>query len=235
MRNLKKRSYQPEWMDNLQSGGLEIQQTLRELEFINRWLGGNRVTLTGLNLLLKKKKPEGTLQITDLGCGSGDMMRLVARWGKKKGYDLQLTGVDANENIIAYARQKSEGFSQLHWWVCNVFADEFASQKFDVAMCTLFTHHFTNEQLIQLLGTLRKNARQGIVINDLHRHPLAYYSIKWLTAVFSKSPMVKNDAPISVARSFSRAELTHLLHQAGWSRVDIRWKWAFRWQVVAWV
>ena len=72
-----------------------------------------------------------------------------------------------------------------------------------------------------------------MVINDLHRHPLAYYSIRLLTQLFSKSPMVKNDGPLSVLRSFQRKELSYLIKTTGFHSFEIEWKWAFRWRVIA--
>jgi hypothetical protein len=86
--------------------------------------------------------------------------------------------------------------------------------------------------LVLLLKAMKEKARLGIVINDLHRHRLAYYSIKWLTTLFSRSSMVKNDAPLSVLRSFSKADWERILDGAGIERYRIRWFWAFRWQVI---
>ncbi len=79
---------------------------------------------------------------------------------------------------------------------------------------------------------MRSKARTGFFINDLHRHPLAYYSIRWLTGLFSRSYLVKNDAPLSVRRGFSRSELKSLLEAAGITNYSIRWRWAFRWLVI---
>jgi hypothetical protein len=99
----------------------------------------------------------------------------------------------------------------------------------------LFTHHFTDEELVQLFQGLKQKVRLAIVINDLHRHPLAYYSIKWLTGWFSKSPMVKNDAALSVLRSFRRNDWESIFQQAGLTEYSIRWRWAFRWQICVYV
>jgi hypothetical protein len=102
----------------------------------------------------------------------------------------------------------------------------------DIITCTLFTHHFTDEELLKLFSSFLKKARLGIVINDLHRHRLAYFSIKALTRLFSKSPMVQNDGPLSVLRSFSKKDFISVLAQAGIKNSQIKWFWAFRWQVV---
>ena len=80
--------------------------------------------------------------------------------------------------------------------------------------------------------SFKQQARLGIIVNDIHRHPLAYYSIKWLTGLFSKSAMVKFDAPLSVLRAFTRKELEQILLKAEIEHYELSWKWAFRWQLV---
>ncbi|WP_431211923.1 hypothetical protein ACQ86N_40085 [Puia sp. P3] len=77
-----------------------------------------------------------------------------------------------------------------------------------------------------------RNAGTGWFINDLHRHPLAWGSIRLLTRLFSGSYLVKNDAPLSVLRGFSRSEWQRILQAAGIGGYTLRWKWAFRWLVV---
>ncbi|MFN3839256.1 MAG: methyltransferase domain-containing protein [Cyclobacteriaceae bacterium] len=225
------RSDEPEIMDNLSCSGEVVDQTLRELEFINKWLGGNSITLNGINALLKSVG-NNSIHIADLGCGSGDILKLIARSLQSKNIHARLTGIDANPNIIAYAQKHCAGSASIQFLTENILADEFRSRKFDVIVATLFFHHFTSDQLISILKQLNQQVRVGMVINDLHRHPLAYYSIKLLTKLFSKSSMVKYDAPLSVLRGFTRNELVYILQKAGITRFTLTWKWAFRWQVV---
>ncbi|HYG19172.1 MAG TPA: SAM-dependent methyltransferase, partial [Ohtaekwangia sp.] len=141
---------------------------------------------------------------------------------------------DANPHIIGFARQKTAGNPRLRFEAVDIFSDRFKAFQFDVVIGTLFYHHFTTEQLVAFFQSLRRQTSIGIVINDIHRHPLAYYSIMFLTRWLSRSAMVKSDAPISVLRAFRKEELLHILAQAGYSKYDIQWRWAFRWQAVAW-
>jgi len=231
MPDLSKRSEAIEIMDDLNCSGPVIAQTLQELEFINKWLGGNAITLNGLNKVLATcSKPE--LKIADLGCGGGDMLLLISQQLKKKNITGQLIGIDANPNIIAYAREHTASDKSITYKALNIFSEEFQRERFDIVFATLFFHHFTRGQLIDLFTHLKNVTSCGIVINDLHRHFLAYHSIKLLTSLFSKSDMVKNDAPVSVHRGFSRAELKEILHEAGITNYTLAWKWAFRWQLV---
>jgi 2-polyprenyl-3-methyl-5-hydroxy-6-metoxy-1,4-benzoquinol methylase len=225
------RSYQIEIMDDLEQGGEIINQTLRELEIINRLLGGNKVTINGISTLLKNR-PRRDITIADLGCGGGDILKLVANWGRKNKINMQLTGIDANPNIVIYAEKNSKEYPEINYQAINIFSPDFQKQKFDIVLATLFTHHFTNEELTNILHSLKNQTRIGIVINDLHRHWFAYHSIKWLTHFFSNSSMVKSDAPTSVLRAFHKNELKAILEKAGITDYTLRWQWAFRWELI---
>lgn len=231
MPDLSKRSDAIEIMDDLNCSGPVVSQTLRELEFINQWLGGNAVTLNGLNKVLSRcSRPK--LKIGDLGCGGGDMLMLISQQLKKKNITGDLLGIDANPNIIAYAEQRTKSEASIHYKALNIFSEEFRKENFDLVFATLFFHHFTRKELVELFSHLKHVTSCGIVVNDLHRHPLAYHSIKFLTRMFSKSDMVKNDAPVSVHRGFLRNELTEILSAAGITNYTLSWKWAFRWQLI---
>ena len=225
------RSGEIEIMDDLNCNGEVVDQTLRELEFINRTLGGNQITVSGIRSLIKGNTTS-VLEIVDLGCGGGDMLALLAKEFSKKNIQPNFLGIDANPSIIDYARRNNQGFHNIKFETVNIFSQEFQSKKIDIAIATLFFHHFTSDQLINFFKELYSQVKIGIVINDLHRHPLAFYSIKLLTKLFSKSAMVKFDAPLSVLRGFSRKEMEDILDQVGIKNYSLRWRWAFRWQVI---
>ncbi|MBL3654695.1 methyltransferase domain-containing protein [Fulvivirga sediminis] len=227
------RSNEPELMDDLNSSGQVIDQTLKELEVINKWLGGNYVTTNGISKLASnRKQTDSPLIIVDLGCGSGDMLKRIARWGRKTKLKLQLIGIDANPNIIEWAKNNSKDYDEISYKCLNIFSDEFKNIKCDFITATLFTHHFTDKELIQLLKQFRHQAKLGVVINDLHRHWFAFHSIKILTSVFSKSAMVKYDAALSVLRSFRKKDLQKILNESGCTQYSLKWLWAFRWQLI---
>lgn len=232
MPDFSNRSSLVEIMDDLQCDGEVVHQTLRELEFINKWLGGNAVTIAGVEELLNETSPTKTISIADLGCGGGDMLRLLYHWAKRNKVNVRLVGIDANPNIIAFARNNVRDIPGIEFFTQDIFSEEFSKQKFDIIIGTLFYHHFSQENLIHFFRQLSKQVEIGIVINDIHRHPLAYYAIRLLTALFSKSAMVKFDAPLSVLRAFKRNELRKILEGAAVKNFSLKWRWAFRWQVV---
>jgi 2-polyprenyl-3-methyl-5-hydroxy-6-metoxy-1,4-benzoquinol methylase len=232
MPNFSARSTETEIMDDLLCAGEVVHQTLRELEFINKWLGGNAVTITALERLLKAHPSNETITIVDLGCGGGDVLRIIHRWAVRRGLSVKLVGIDANPHIIAFARKNLWDLAEIEFLAMDIFSEEFKNLRFDVVLGTLFYHHFTDDQLSAFFKNLRNQARKGIIINDIHRHPLAYYSIKWLTTLFSRSSMVRFDAPLSVLRAFRKGEVIKILKNAGIEDFEVQWKWAFRWRVI---
>jgi 2-polyprenyl-3-methyl-5-hydroxy-6-metoxy-1,4-benzoquinol methylase len=172
------------------------------------------------------------IKIMDIGCGSGDMLKRIAVWRQQKKINVELLGIDANPAIIEIARAQSQRFPEIKFQALNIWSTEFEALEFDIVVATLFLHHFNDEELVRLFSGLRKRARVGIIVNDIHRHWLAYHSIKFLTQLFSRSPMVKFDAPLSVLRAFKRKDLERILRQAEIDIYRLSWKWAFRWQLI---
>jgi 2-polyprenyl-3-methyl-5-hydroxy-6-metoxy-1,4-benzoquinol methylase len=227
MMSLRTRSAELEIMDDLDCHGEVVDQTLRELEVINRLLGGDNVTIDGIAKLATIKDRSYT--IADCGCGGGDLAMKIERWGRRKKLDLKVVGVDANPHIVAFAKRQ---YPDIAFLALDVFSDEFKKQTYDIITATLFVHHFDDNQLVELFSSMRSQARIGVVINDIHRHNLSYYSIRLLTSLFSRSAMVKFDAPLSVRRAFKRKELIRILDKAGIKNYSLKWKWAFRWQLI---
>jgi 2-polyprenyl-3-methyl-5-hydroxy-6-metoxy-1,4-benzoquinol methylase len=159
----------------------------------------------------------------------------MSDWAKAQKVNCQFIGIDANPNTIQAAKDNLTDLENVTFQIQNVFEKSFLDQQVDIITCTLFTHHFTEKELINLFTTFNNKAKVAVVINDLHRHPLAFYSIKLLTALFSKSPMVKNDGPLSVLRSFRKKEIEDLMKAAGLDNFEIKWHWAFRWKIIAYM
>jgi len=232
---LEQRAAGPELMDDLTLATDALRQNLDELETINTWLGGYQPVLNAL-ARLKSQFPSGRpLRLADLGSGGGDTLRHIARWAHKAGVAVELVGIDANPFMLEYARAKSQEFPEIQYQQFDIFSPEFQAQPFDVLTCSLFCHHFTDDELVRLLRQWQQQAQLAVVVNDLHRHWLAYHSIKWLTRALGGSYLVQHDAPMSVARSFRRKDWVKLLQQASIERYELRWRWAFRWQLIIFI
>jgi 2-polyprenyl-3-methyl-5-hydroxy-6-metoxy-1,4-benzoquinol methylase len=226
--NTTQRTDATEIMDDFSISGKILHKTLDTLANINKWLGGNKVTLYGLKKVIKNHPKNVPITIIDLGCGGGDILRKVSKYGKKEGYIFKLVGIDANEDAVDYAREISKDYPEISFVACDIFSDAFESLQYDVVLTTLFLHHFKEDQIINMLSSLKKKAKLGIVVNDLHRHPMAYYLFK-LVCVTIKNTMIIEDGLTSVLRGFKRHELEKF-SKILQVKPQIKWKWAFRYQ-----
>lgn len=262
MPNLSSRSNEKELIDDLELDNDALRQNLEELALINKYLGGNQVTISGLSSLIfdirnsmfdlekndhssflnvqpktehqktNNEQQTSKLTIADLGCGGGDMLMVMADWAAKRKIDAQFIGIDANDFMINFGMKRTTQYPNISYLHQDIYTEEFKSKSFDIVTMTLFCHHFSDESLVTILKQLKKQTRLGIVINDIHRHWFAYHSIAWITKLFLKSYLVKNDAKLSVWRAFVREDLEKIIQKAGFTKYSIRWKWAFRWEVV---
>ena len=229
MPDFRKRSVLPEKMDEPGVPEKEIVQALTELETVNRFLGGYRVTLNALKKILREKNG---ITIMDIGCGGGDILRKISKWASENGKEIYLIGVDWNPFIIEFATKKSKEFRNISYKNLSVWDDELLDEKADIIINSLFCHHFDDDDLVKLIKRMFYLTRQTIIINDLDRSPIAYYSIKAITSVFSKSYLVKYDATLSVERALTRSEWYNILKRGGINQFQIKWMWAWRWQIV---
>ena len=228
MIDYKKRSQQKELLDQDDIPFAEIALNMKELEWINAHLGGHSITTEGLKSLLQNKK---NISVCEIGCGGGDNLNVISQYCLTNNINAQFMGIDINEDCITYAR-KNTRLKNTSFYVSDYKQFRFEENKPDIIFSSLFCHHFTNEELVEMLHWMEKNSLCGFFINDLHRHAIAYYFIKLATAMFSKSRLVKNDAPVSVLRGFKKREWKDLLQKAGISNYSIKWKWAFRFLIV---
>ena len=227
--NTKYRSTETEIMDNFSMKGEMLGKTLDKIAAINKQLGGNKATISGLHTLLAGKSKGSTVSIIDLGCGNGDMLRTVAEYGRRNNFSLKLTGIDANEYTVNYARELSVSYPEIGYIKMDVFSDEFSALNCDIVLATLFLHHFNNDEIESLLRSLLNKISIGIVINDLHRSRIAYYLFR-LISIFIANPMVRNDGALSVLRGFKKDELLSINKKLGSNISTVNWNWAFRYQ-----
>lgn len=226
----KYRSRQSEIMDDFNFHGNELELLLTDLKFVNKWLGGNKITAEGIAKLLKHSSEKETITILDIGCGDGELLRSVTEFGAKNGLKIIGIGVDFNENIIEIAKARSKEFPNLSYIKQDVFSDSFTNLTYDIALCTLFLHHFSNERIVKLLTKLTKGANLGVVVNDLQRNRFAFWLFKVFGAVFLETKTARHDGLVSIARGFTRKELLSLSEAIPDVKATVYWRWAFRYQ-----
>lgn len=225
----KHRSIAIESMDDFALEGRVLQDALDRLAQINRYLGGNHITLQGIKTLLKDKPIESEISIVDMGCGNGDMLRVVAEFGLKNNLKLKLTGIDANEYTLNYARSLSKEYPNIDYLKINIIDNQALNMKADIFLYTLTLHHFKDEEILKILSNLNRNVNIGIVINDLQRSVMAYRLFQMVCSVFKLDTMSREDGLLSILRGFKRKEIMAFSKQLNLITA-LHWKWAFRYQ-----
>ncbi len=226
----KHRSHNKELLDESKIPRELLYQNLKELETINKYLGGHSVSLNGLNAI-DINKLEVT-NIIDIGCGGGDSLKAMAKWARTHGHNIKFTGVDLKQDCISYAQNNCKRYTEINF-SCTDFNMAFTKiSNINVVHASLFFHHFSESEIIDFIKLCNTN-NALLIINDLERNFLAYYSIKLLTKLFSNSTLVKNDAPLSVLRGFKKAEWVEILNRAGIKKFSIKNRWAFRHLIIA--
>ena len=192
----------------------------------------NTVTLARLPTLgfmrrVARRHPGRRLRVLDVACGEGDMLRRLYRWGQRTGHRLELVGLDLNPLGIEAARAATPDGMAIEFRVGDAFDP--ALEPFDVVISSLFTHHLDDTQIAAFLRMMERTAQLGWFINDLQRHVVAYDGFRILSRLAGWHRFVQHDGPISVARSFRRAEWRRLLHRAALGHLtELRWHVPFR-------
>lgn len=228
--NTTYRSNDPEIMDDFAMEGEQLKEALDKIAKINQLLGGNKITLQGVEKLLEQKSKVGTITIVDLGCGNGDMLRMLADYGNKSNFNFILIGIDANEYTIDHARKLSDSYPNIRFYCQDIFDMANEELVYDIVLCTLFLHHFKEDVILKLLSYFYEKSRFGLIVNDLHRCSLAYRLFQMVCFVFRLPIMTKHDGLTSILRGFKKKEIITFAEQLNFKNYTIRWKWAFRYQ-----
>ena len=230
--NWNERSRAEEEMDDLQLTGPKLERTLEDLTKVHKWLGGHTQVKHILNQLFEI---DSDIQsIVDIGCGGGDSLFSMQSWSQQQNQPLDLYGMDANAAIVSYARQKAEG--RIQFSEGNVFEiDQMEKYRgVDVAFFSLFLHHFSDKEILQLLQTCSDLSIRHIVITDLERSVWAYRLFRIATKVIPFSGMARKDGLLSIQKGFTRKELGKLCESSPYKNIHIlEWRWAFRYVLIA--
>lgn len=218
--DFSRRSSRAEMMDADGVSADELARCLRDLERANRLTFGYRPTLTFLDEVAKKRSNR-RLRVLDVACGGGDTLRAVARWGRRKGIRLELTGLDVNPYCIDVARAHA---TDVEWVTSNVFHYR-PREPFDVIVSSLFTHHLSDDDVVRFIEHMEQWTTVGWFVNDLHRHPTPYYAFQLLSRALRFHEFVRHDGPVSIARGFVPNDWLGFFDRARLAREAARVRW----------
>ena len=208
-----KRSEQKEMMDLPGNPRRLLEEDLANLRALNRYLGGYRSVLRGVERLIHQRSLK-TFSLLDVGTGSGDISARLAEWARTRGLGAAFTALEGEPVSIAAAATETRPYPEIKLVRGDGLAPPFRAVSFDFVLASQFLHHFSEANIVALLRTWSGIARRAIIVSDLVRHPLAYYGIRSLTRLFTRNVMTLTDAPLSVQRAFTVAEWRELFHRA---------------------
>lgn len=223
----RQRSYEPERIDKGDYTPEEYEGCLAELRRVNRWLGD-------VSVLRRTVLPEigrdgaREFSLLDVGAGTGELLREVARWSRGRKLKAQLIGLELNERAAQGISEESREFDEIVAVRGDALRLPFDDDAFDYVMCSLFTHHLRDEGVVAVLAEMSRVARRRVYVIDLHRQPVAYYFYTTVGRLLLHSSLVRQDGALSILRSFVPEELRGLAARAGLSRVEVERRFPYR-------
>jgi 2-polyprenyl-3-methyl-5-hydroxy-6-metoxy-1,4-benzoquinol methylase len=207
------RSYEPELLDGDGYTYDELAATLRDIERVNRWLGGAASLRRPIEAFVRSRGLRA-FSLLDVGTGGGEVPRAVVAAARRRGVDARAAGLDLDPHVVRYATARGTG--SLSLLRADGFRLPFADGAFDFVTSSMMFHHFRESEAAQLLGEMARVARRAVVVNDLARHRVPWAAIG-LLARLGGSRMVRHDGPLSVLRGWRPGELLALAEAAGLS------------------
>ena len=217
----QQRSLELEHLDKGDYTAEEYEGCIVELQRVNRWLGD--VSSLRHSLLREIDKLNlRSFSVLDVGAGSGELLRVIAGWARKRGRKAQLAGVELNARSTKAIAEQSTNFPEIAAIRGDAFRLPFADNEFDYGMSSLFTHHFKNGDVVAILRELSRVSARGVFVIDLHRHMVAYYFYTTIGRLFLHNRLIREDGALSILRSFTPGELLDLAQRAelGSARVE---------------
>ena len=210
-----KRQFDPatlELMDRPQPVSAELERDLSNLRRLNRWFGSYALIAFFLRRWIK---PGARPNIVDLATGSGDIPRLIVDYARSVGAEVRIDALDQRAATLEIARSLSPDYPNIKFVEANILEWE-PQEPYDIVLCTLALHHFSEPDAVGVLQRCRELSRKFVLVSDLRRGWVGTIGVNLLTATIFREPMTKYDARLSVSRAFSFSELRDLAERAGW-------------------
>lgn len=225
LEKFKQRSYELEHIDTGNYTPEEYEGCIIELQRVNRWLGDANVLHKTLLRDVQSRNLEN-FSVLDVGAGSGELLRVASRWGEQTNRHIHGVGLELNERSAQAIIEESK--STINAVLGDALRLPFDDHQFDYVICSLFTHHFVDEQVVQIFREMSRVARYRMFVIDLHRHPVAYFLYTTIGKVFLHTRLLREDGALSILRSFKSEELYDLARRTGLKNVSVSRHFPFR-------
>lgn len=225
--SFRNRSEKLERIDTGDYTAEEYELFLKEIRIVNRLAGDARALRKSLIREICGNERDAC-SILDVGAGSGELLREVARAARRTGTSARLVGLDLNARSVRSIIEESSRLPEISAVRGDVRSLPFVDGEFDFTICSLFAHHFDDRSIIAILKEMSRVSRIRVIVIDLHRHPFAYAAYKLFCAAFRISPLVREDGSLSILRGFKPGELAELANRAGLKQISVRRSAPFR-------
>jgi SAM-dependent methyltransferase len=202
----------PELMDRPQPLSAELERDLRNLRQLNRYFGSHAVILRFMRRWIRSGD---RVRIVDLATGSGDIPRLIVDLARKVGAKVQIDALDRQAATLEIAAKLSVDYPEISCIEANILEWR-PAEPYEIALCSLALHHFSNEDAVRVLRRCREFSRKFVLVSDLRRGLFATIGVYLLTALIFREPMTRYDGQLSAVRAFSFTEMNELARQADW-------------------
>lgn len=223
----KRRSQRLEHIDTGDYTAAEYESCIGELQLVNRWMGDAQSLRTTLFREIEAQRLN-SFSILDVGAGSGELLRVTAGWARQTNRQVSAVGLELNERSAESINEASQRYEEISSVRGDALELPFSDSQFDYVICSLFTHHFLDEQVVQILREMNRVAKRRIFVIDLHRHPIAYLLYTTLGKVVLHSRLLRHDGALSILRSFKSDELIELAQRAGLQDVLVERRFPYR-------
>jgi ubiquinone/menaquinone biosynthesis C-methylase UbiE len=210
----RQRSLELEHLDKGDYTAEEYEGCIVELQRVNRWLGDASALRNSLLADIERLNLQ-SFSVLDVGAGSGELLQVIADWARQSDRQALLTGVELNARSAQAIAERTTTFPEITAIRGDAFRLPFMDNEFDYAMCSLFTHHFKNTDVVKILRELSRVSTRGVFVIDLHRHPIAYFFYTTVGRLFLHNRLIREDGALSILRSFKPEELVALAREAG--------------------
>lgn len=224
--NVRVRQLEPEIMDQPGLDSTRHAEALRGLHRIN-FFSRTCATLWEPLKQWASLHPGVPLRVLDVASGGGEIAIGLRRRAARMNFPITVDGCDRNQTAVAFASNAARRNRVDARFYTHDVLQNGLPEGYDVITCALFMHHLTDEEA---RGFLRRAAQacRLLVISDLIRSraglALAHFACRTLT----RSDVVLNDGPSSVAAAFTIDEFRRVATDAGLHDHRISWQWPYR-------
>ncbi len=205
-----------------------VKDALKGLSVINKYFGGLSAVRRNILPLLNRIPANKEIRILDLATGAGDQPVAIATLARKMHRNVRITAVDMNPIMVDTAKSVASQFPEIDFLQADLFNLPFEEKSFDIVLCSLVLHHFSEHDATEILRTMQRLSRVGFIVNDLNRSWLAAWIIWLYMHTTTRNPLLLFDSHMSILRAFTAGELSGLAKKAGVGRFIVQTSLFFR-------